>query len=508
MNNPIKTSDALIARNTILNFLGQAIPLIVAIISIPFIIQGLGRERFGILTLAWGIIVYFSLFDLGLGRATTKFVSEFLGKGKIEKLPSIVWTSLFFNVLLGIVGGIVLITASPFLVERILNIPSHLLREAHSTFLILGACVPLMTSSIALRGVLEGCQRFNLVNAIKAPSNSLNFLIPALAIPFGLRLPGIVFLLLVAKLGTAFAYLVFCLKVIPQLKESFSVKTKLMRTLFSFGIWITVSNIIAPILVYLDRFLIGSLFTMEAVAFYTAPHEIVTKLWILPTSLMITIFPVFSSYGTKRNKESGILYANALKYLLLIMGTLILILALFAKEILQLWLGADFAQKSTFVFQILAIGVFVNSLARIPFSLIQGIGRPDITAKFHLLELPIYVGLAWFLIGKFGISGAALAWTLRVGLDAILLFGASWKLVPSTLPALAQNAIIRTAIAFLGLTVLTVLTIFSSKILLIKIFVLLGLITIFYIVIWKYALDLTEKRFIASLLTLFKMGSR
>ncbi len=38
-----------IARNTLLNFAGQAIPLVVGLACIPLILKGLGKDRFGIL---------------------------------------------------------------------------------------------------------------------------------------------------------------------------------------------------------------------------------------------------------------------------------------------------------------------------------------------------------------------------------------------------------------------------------------------------------------------------
>ena len=44
------------------------------------------------------------------------------------------------------------------------------------------------------------------------------------------------------------------------------------------------------------------------------------------------------------------------------------------------------------------------------------------TAKLHMIEFPLYVPLVWWLIHVAGIEGAALAWVLRVTLDAALLF--------------------------------------------------------------------------------------
>ena len=97
-------SGKILAHNTILNFIGQVIPLIVGVITIPFIIRGLGIERFGLLSLAWVVLGYFTILDLGLGRATIKFVAEALGKGEKDEISRIVWTAVTIQVILGIMS--------------------------------------------------------------------------------------------------------------------------------------------------------------------------------------------------------------------------------------------------------------------------------------------------------------------------------------------------------------------------------------------------------------------
>src|SRR5918998_1230956 len=107
------TSGRLLARNTIFNFAGQAAPLLVALVAIPLLIEGLGTDRFGVLTLAWIVIGYFSLFDLGLGRAMTQLVAERLGRGCERGIPPVVWTALSLMLLLGLVGTVVVSLLSP-----------------------------------------------------------------------------------------------------------------------------------------------------------------------------------------------------------------------------------------------------------------------------------------------------------------------------------------------------------------------------------------------------------
>ena len=70
---------ATLVRNTGLNFLGQIIQALVAVVAIPYVVHGLGVERFGVISLAWVTLWYFGLVDLGLGRATTQHVATSIG---------------------------------------------------------------------------------------------------------------------------------------------------------------------------------------------------------------------------------------------------------------------------------------------------------------------------------------------------------------------------------------------------------------------------------------------
>lgn len=493
---------SLLARNTILNLVGQIVPGLVALVAIPILIRGLGAEGYGILSLALIVLGYFGLFDLGLGRATTKYVAEYLGREDTKEVPGLVWTSVGVQLLLGTLGGLLLAAASPFLVGRVFYIAPALVGEAKTTFFLLAASLPIVLGTVTLRGTLEAYQRFDLMNAVKIPASAATLLIPAIAASFGFRLPAIVFLLVVAQLGTAFAYLMLCLRVFPALKQSSSFRLKLLRPLLTYGSWVTVTSMVGPVLVYLDRFLIGALVSMAAVAYYAAPYQLATAFWILPAGLVAALFPAFSTLGAAGDRPVlEKLYAHALKALLLTVGPLMLFVVFFAWDILRLWLSADFAEQSSLVLQILAFGVLINSLAWVPLSLLQGLGRPDLTAKFHLLELPLYVGLVGFLVGEMGIVGAALAWTLRAGLDAALLFGACWwlKLVPMS--ALAQNGLWRSLVVLAALAAMLSFVFLAAGGVLTQVVLAALLVVLFVYAAGRYSLDGTDRRFLKLTIT-------
>ena len=491
----IEISGSLLARNTMLNFIGQIVPLLIGIATIPFVIRGLGTDRFGLLSIAWVVLSYFTVFDLGLGRATTKFVSEALGKADRDQIPRVFWTAVTAEALLGIAGTIVLSIFTPLLVERVLNIPQELITEAKTTFYLLALSVPLVLISSSFIGVLAAAQRFDLVNAVKIPTSCATYLLPLVGLMLGFNLPGIVVLLIFTRIGGLATYVALNLREIPMLK-SYSGSLAIFPQLFAFGGWVTVTSIVSPILVYFERFLIGSLLSVAALAFYSAPYEMVTRLKIVSTSLTMTLFPAFSALeGIQNRRRLATVFMRSVKYVLLTLGPIVLVTGLFAEDILRLWLGTDFAKESTAVLQLLAIGVLINSLAHTPFSLLQGVGRPDLPAKFHLLEMPIYIAMAWILVSKLGIAGAAMAWTIRVIMDALLLFAAVFKKYRLPVGLFAESGLTTVLFALsalvaaaYGVKVLTASLPLSAQV----IFIIVLLI-IFAWVAWMRVLDYRDR---------------
>lgn len=410
-----------------------------ALVAIPVLIRGLGTARFGVLTLAWMVIGYFSLFDLGLGRALTKLVAEKLGAGRTEEVPPLAWTALLLMFVLGGVGALLVGLLSPWLVRDVLRIPRALQAETVAAFYCLGLSIPLVTSTAGLRGILEAQHRFDLANVVRVLLGVITFLGPVAVLPVSASLVAVVAALVAGRLLVWLAALVLCLWSMPALRR-FSLDRAAVGPLLRFGGWMTVTNVVGPLMVYLDRFLIGAMLSVTAVAYYVTPYEVVTKLWIFPSALVAVLFPAFSASFAQDGERAVLLFSRGVKYVFLALFPICLLIVALAPEGLNLWLGTGFAQNSAAVLQWLAIGVFLNSLAQIPFALVQGAGRPDLTARLHLLELPFYLLGVWWLIRVWGIDGAAVAWVARVAVDTVVLFAMAQRILPGRALALRRVA--------------------------------------------------------------------
>jgi O-antigen/teichoic acid export membrane protein len=419
---PSLTSGRRLAKSTIWNLLGQLLPMPVGLIAVPPLIRALGVDRFGMLSLAWVIVGYFSLFDLGLGRALTKLVADKLGGKDEHTIAPLVWTSLFLLLLLGVVGGVIGLALSPWLVYSALKVPPALQAEALRSFQLLAVSIPIVTVTSGLRGILEALQRFRVLSFIRIPSSIFSFAGPLLVLPFSHRLVPVVALLLAGRLLAALAHVVACLGALPALAHSPVWQREFVNPLLRFGGWMTVSNIVGPLMVYADRFMIGAVLSVSAVAYYTTPFDLVFRLTFIPQGVAGVLFPAFATSLAGNPERTSLLVSRGVKYIYLAMAPIILITIAFAPEGLALWLGPSFAAHSAPVLRWLAVGVFLNSVACVPFALIQSAGRPSLTAKLHLFELPLYLVFVWFFASWKGIEGVALAWTARVLVDTVLLF--------------------------------------------------------------------------------------
>jgi O-antigen/teichoic acid export membrane protein len=410
------------------NFLGNAVPIVAAAVCIPALIRGLGTDRFGVLTLAWALIGYAGLFDLGLGRALTKLVSEKLAHGRELEIAELFWTSQVVMMCLALAGALFLVAISSWLVSGALKIPTTLQRDSLHSFYALSLSLPLVIGTAGLRGLLEAYQKFQLINFLRIPMGVLTFAGPILVLRFSHAILSIILVLIAGRAIAWIGHLVLCFRVAPALKKSVKIRVANIFPLFRLGGWMTISNIVGPMMLYMDRFVIGALVSAGAVTYYATPYEVVTKILVVSNAISAVMFPAFSLASSHDLELAGRLYRRAMKHLVAVVGPLTIVLIPLANRGLSIWLGPDFAANSFRVAQLLLVGTLALALEAVPFAFIQGSGRPDIPAKLNLVEIPLYALALFWLIQRYGVTGAAAAWALRATVDALLLIWFTYKL--------------------------------------------------------------------------------
>jgi O-antigen/teichoic acid export membrane protein len=410
-----------VARQSALAFAGFAVPLALALIAIPVAARALGPVRFGLLGLAWAIVEYLGFFDFGLTRGTIRFVADARVRAPRE-IRQIVAISLSMQLAAGVIAGLLVWSLSSVLVTRVFSVPLSVQGEAAAMFEVVGANVAIMLVMSGLRGVLEGAQRFDLSTSLKIPGAAASVVIPAVGALAGLTLPSIlwlVFLVRVLVLGVLVA-------IVPRAIDDFGWEAprewRRLRSLLGYSGWLAVSAVANSLLINFDRFALATLAGVAAVGFYAAPYEGATKLLLIPVSIFAVLFPALTMSEARSERSATVrLMESALRQLVVVLIPAILVLVLFAPEILRLWLGPMYAREASWALRALAVGVFANALAHVPSVFLYAAGRPDLPAKLHLVEVMIHVPLTILFVSRLGITGAAFAWALRVLADGTVL---------------------------------------------------------------------------------------
>jgi O-antigen/teichoic acid export membrane protein len=429
-------SGRLLARNTLFSLGGQAATIVCAVVAVPFLVDGLGTTRFGVLTLAWAVIGYAQVFDLGMGRALTKLTAERIGSERAREMPELFWTALVGMFLLGVVVGLVVAAISPWLVRDVLNVPPDLEDETIHTFWLLAASLPLAISGAALRAHLEAWQRFDLTNAVVAPMAVVTYFGPVVVLALTDSLVATVGAVVASRAISWTINFFMVMRVSPAVRHDRRPRRAMFIPLLTFGGWVTATNVTNALMVAADRFVVGAAVSLTAVAYFATPYEVISKLWLVSIALSGVFFPAFALSLAARPERTATIFGGAVRIGFIALFPITLTVVTFAHQGLDLWLNPDFAEHSERVLQWLAVGVLVSSLSQLASGLVQS-GRPDLTAKLALVELPLYLGSFYLALKAGGITAAAAVWAAKAVIEAGVLYAFVHRLSPSSARAVA-----------------------------------------------------------------------
>lgn len=415
-----------LVHNVCWNFAGFVGPILVAVVAIPPLILRLGDERFGVLAIGWMVMGYFVLSDFGIGRATTKYLSETRRELDVTIERDTIYTSMASHLGLGLVGGGLFAAFTPFVVRSAFQVSAGLQDETIAGFYWLAASIPVLLVTSCLRGILEAWHRFDLVNMLRIPTVSINYIVPLVILGVSNNLSHILAAMFVVRVVGVLTHYMCVLRVNPQIGTGARFSTDVVGALFRFGGWIAVSSLVTPVILFSDRIFVATLFGSAAVTYYVTPYEVVTKLWMFSASLLGALFPVLSVMEP-RSQEVGRVARKAFIILFVLTAPAVGVLLAYGRDLLALWISPELAQHSGTVAKWLAVGVLSNILAQVPLTVLQATGKPEIVARIQVVQLPAYILGAWWLSRKFGTVGIAMAWAMRAAIELIFLQAAAGR---------------------------------------------------------------------------------
>jgi O-antigen/teichoic acid export membrane protein len=420
---------AVLLRQSAWSALGWVLPALAALWAVPGLTRTLGAAGFGLLAIAWSLVGWFSVADLGLSRAVTQGVARALARDRRDEAAALTWSALALMGPASIAAAGLLWVGAPW-VAGLLQLGVESQDAGLRTIRWIALAIPTTVLMTALRGVLEGARAFALVALLRIPLGIAFALVPLAFAVGGFGVVGAVQGVVLVRAAALIAHAFAALATLPELRRVQFAAAEARRSLLTFGGWTTVSNVISPLMNAMDRVGIAALIPVAAVASYAIAFEVGTKIWILTATLVPVLYPSFATllavdpHGATGRFEQG-------NRAILAAGTPVLIaLAALAVPGMTWWVGTTLSADAARSLQWLAIGLAANLSAQVALAFVQAANRPSLAAWGHIVQLPLYVMCLVWAVPRYGAVGAAVVWSARAIGDALWLFIAARRAEP------------------------------------------------------------------------------
>ena len=403
--------------------MGLALQALAAALAIPQILDNIGKEKFGILALAWGLVSNAGFMELGIGRAMTQIASQMRGTKDIKSLATTIKTAKQITFYSSLVGGCVfLIVALNYSV--FFSASKEIKNEIYLSVFLLAVALPAQAMSATYRGINEAFLNFRGISLLRMVLGLINFLGPLFVSYYSLKLYWLISTIAISRIVCYGAYRYLAKKSIREIKfeESDEIYSKdAAKKLIKFGGWATISSVISPLMSLADRFSIAYSISVVAVSTYVLPLELVSQSLLIVGAISSVIFPNLAR-KIKENPAEWLGYFKVWRFRVsILMAGVALLLNIFMNEILTMWIGNGLSNGAVSVGRVLCVGLFTNAVGAMYFSMIHAHGRADVTAKMHLIEFPILLIALKYFLEHWGIIGAAYVWCLRSILELLIM---------------------------------------------------------------------------------------
>tara|TARA_B110001454_G_scaffold219057_1_gene249601 strand:- start:40066 stop:41502 length:1437 start_codon:yes stop_codon:yes gene_type:complete len=408
------------AKNSLFSLLSLLFPVALGLVFIPHFIHDFGKERFSFLSLVWALFGYFSFLDLGIGRTLTKIIAYERAKTQTEPSFSFIVSAQYIIFFFSFLFSILVFFSAPAIVYEFLKIsPEHRIEFINSIHIVAFG-IPLVTMTSLNRSILEGFNDFTSANILQTLAGIFLFIMPFAAWKIEPSMTSVCNAIVFSRLIVYSLSHYFYKRKLPKLEWNPTSTYEHFKMLMSHGVWITISNVLSPIMSSFDKILLGSFTALSNVAFYTTPMEMASRLWAIPSAVTRIFFPQFAAAEKDEHIQQHFRHAGQ------IMGLFIwpvcLIAFVFARELISLWISPEFSEQSYPLAQWMLIGILFNAFNWIPFGWLQATKHVHWTVYTVILEVPLFLIAFYFFTERFGLIGSAAVWTGRLIFDYFLTY--------------------------------------------------------------------------------------
>ena len=397
-----------ILKNVGSSWSALAINVMVGIFLSPFILHHLGDTGFGVWVVIFSVTGYYGLFDLGIRSSIIRYVSKYTATDDRKNLAHFVNTALFSYTCIGVVSMALTFMLSTS-VERLFKIPPEMHSQARLLLLMVGASVSLSFPLGVFGGILEGLQRFYILNwtSIGATLARAALIVYFLNRGYGLLTVALLTVILPIFSSILRGIIVFRLCPVPiGLKH---VDRASFRHMVNYGGTTFLVLVAARLRFRTDAIVLGTMMSAVAVTYFNIGSRIVDYAQEFVSSLAQVFVPMSSqSEATGNLDRVRKIYIAGNRVCAFLILPITAILILLGKHIIRIWVGARYVPHSYPVLVVMIIPYALLMSQAASGRILFGLGKHQVYAAITVIEGIANLILSIALVPPLGIIGDAL----------------------------------------------------------------------------------------------------
>ncbi len=435
LGSPLDATDEVVPRpsglawrtlkNSVYGMIEFGWPILVALVASPYIVNRLGADAYGVLSVVGVTLGFFGVLDLGIGSAAIRQIAAAHARADSDEINRVMSTTVVFYIVVGGTAALALIVGARPLATRVLQIPAGM--QSVAVFAIylsaVGFVLSLVTSALA--AVPRALQRYDLTTKFNVAFGTLNTLATIVILALGKGLGWVMVAgFVIGILMVPVAY-VMSKRLLPEFRVTFRFDKSTFLILFSFGGFYVLSTVGVLVLYQADKLLIGSLIGVAAVTYYVVPGNLASKIQGLVGAATAVVFPVSSSLlESGRHDAISRLYREGTRLVLLVSTAISVPMAVYARPFLLHWMGPRIAAQSGAVMIMLVATYYLLSLTSMGWGITNGSGKAWINAVFSIGIAVANIALFFALEEAWGVNGAAAAYLISalIGVPALIVY--------------------------------------------------------------------------------------
>ncbi len=372
--------------------------IIVALITVPWLLGGLGDVNYGVFILAFGLLTSFSFLELGAGKTILRFTSEYRADKDLVKFKSAfdVGTSL---IIYAAILLFLILTIVSFLNQHLFEINGLSFTESFTVFFTAAIFGVIVFIEIITSNLLYAYEKFLERNILLFIKTLLLIVISFLVYKdiIGLIQYSFLYLIIEILLFIGDIILIMKIKNFPNLNINILKISSLRKSAeFKYSTDIFLISMISTLSQNTDKFVISLFLDIKFVAIYT----IVTKPFFIFKSLTGSLFSALQPILIRQHKNDKIIFRKTvvsfIQIPIIIFIPIVLYCIFFLDNFLALWLDKNYIYSQYVIWgQIALFALIPRLLISIPnrVLLLTGITKPVKKAEYYFTILNIILSL-------------------------------------------------------------------------------------------------------------------